>query len=232
MKKLTLWLILIIMALTLAACGEGATKSVSDQADKPDSSDESQEQEFEAFSTEAVEYYLDAYGLELKDIAPDWSYTVRDKHAYADSPGSSGHATIIFSKDPEGEVTAEEYDAWMKKLFDATAAISDDGYNIIGHEFVGEGENALDKVTLEQAKEGWIQGWGFRKNGQNMVVYTNQKYDNNKDSQIGELLYYYGVNADIGVGLQKDFSDTLNDMEDALKENEDEIKDALSDYLS
>ena len=60
-----------------------------------------------------------------------------------------------------------------------------------------------------------------------MAVYVSDIYDNDKESEFDRLFYYYGVKFDIGVGLQKSFDDTLNDMEQALEENEDEIKEAL-----
>ena len=60
-----------------------------------------------------------------------------------------------------------------------------------------------------------------------MAVYVSDIYDNDKDSELDRLFYSYGVKFDIGVGLQKSFDDTLDDMEDALEEHEDEIKDAL-----
>ncbi|MBQ6872828.1 MAG: hypothetical protein IJO24_00805, partial [Clostridia bacterium] len=82
-------------------------------------------------------------------------------------------------------------------------------------------------TTLEDALNGFLQGWCFRKNGKSMAVYVSEIYDNDKDSELNRLFYYYGVKFDIGVGLQKSFDDTLNDMEQALEENEDEIKEAL-----
>ena len=60
-----------------------------------------------------------------------------------------------------------------------------------------------------------------------MAVYVSDIYDNDKDSEFNRIFYYYGVKFDIGVGLQKSFDEVLDDMEDALEENEEEIKDAL-----
>ena len=60
-----------------------------------------------------------------------------------------------------------------------------------------------------------------------MAVYVSEIYDNDKESEFDRIFYYYGVKFDIGVGLQKSFEETLDDMEDALEEHEDEIKDAL-----
>lgn len=227
MKKLFIIGLTMVMAFSMAACGGGDEKtSAEDAADKV----VQQAEELDSYSVEAVEYYLkNAVNMELASVEPDWEYTVKDKHAYADDPSSSyGHAVVIYSK-PDGEVTSDEYQAWLQKVFDATAAASQDGYNIVGWEFVAEGEDPFKETTLEEAMGGFMQGWCFRVNDKSMVVYVSQPYDNDKESEIGELFYYYGVKVDIGVGLQKSFDDTLEDAEEALEENEEEIKDALED---
>ena len=92
---------------------------------------------------------------------------------------------------------------------------------------MGDGENAGDETTLEDALSGFLQGWCFRKNGKIMAVYVSEIYDNDKESEFDRIFYYYGVKFDIGVGLQKSFGETVDDMEQAFEENEDEIKEAL-----
>ena len=64
------------------------------------------------------------------------------------------------------------------------------------------------------------------------MVYVSAEYDNDKESEIGKWLYYNGAKVDIGVGLQKSMSETLDEAESYIAENEDEIKEALSDYLN
>jgi len=184
-------------------------------------------EELDSFSEAAVEHYLKAYGITYDELKPEWEYTISEKGAYADDPANgSGHAVVIF-KYADGELSDEQIRAYYEQVFKITAAVSDDGYNIIGHEFVGDGENAGDETTLEDALGGFLQGWCFRKDGKNMAVYVSDIYDNDKDSQFDRLFYYYGVKFDIGVGLQKSFEETLDDMEEALEESEDEIRDIL-----
>ncbi len=226
MKKLFALLIALMMVFTLVACGEqgdGEKTNVDDIA--KDVLDEAEE--LDSFSEAAVEHYLEAYGISYEELKPDWEYEISENGAYADDPASgSGHAVVVF-KNPAGELSDEQIRNYYEQVFNATAAVSDDGYNIIGHEFVGEGENAADEVTLDDALNSFLQGWCFRKNGTSMAVYVSEIYDNDKESEFDRLFYYYGVKFDIGVGLQKSFDDTLDDMEDALEEHEDEIKDAL-----
>ena len=254
MKKLLAILLALMMVFALAACGNNETPSGS-EGDKPGTSQSGENndsqggennggekpnaddlandildeaEKLDSFSEEAVAHYLKAYGISYDDLKPEWEYTVTEKGAYADDPANgSGHAVVIFKTPDSSELTDEQIEDFYRQVFDVTAAASDDGYNIIGHEFVGEGENAGDKTTFEDALSGWLKGWCFRKDGKSMAVYVSDIYDNDKDSEFDRIFYYYGVKFDIGVGLQKSFDEVLDDMEDALEENEEEIKDAL-----
>ena len=235
MKKLFALLLAAILLLSLASCNEsknGGTGST--DGEKPNAEDKAEEildkaEELDSFSQEAVEHYLKAYGITYDDLKPTWEYAVSEKGAYADDPaGGSGHAVVVFKTPDSSELTDEQIRTYYEQVFNVTAAASDDGYNIIGHEFVGDGENAADEVTLDDALNGFLQGWCFRKDGKSMAVYVSDIYDNNKDSELDRIFYYYGVKFDIGVGLQKSFDEVLEDAEDALDEYEDEIKDALN----
>ncbi len=233
MKKIFALLLAVMMLFGLAACGGSENTGKTDADNEKVNAEElaqdalEQAEELDSFSEAAAEHYLKAYGISYDELKPVWEYEVSEKGAYADDPASgSGHAVVIF-KNPNGEITDEQIKAYYEQVFKVTAAASDDGYNIIGHEFVGDGEDPGDETTLEDALSGFLRGWCFRKNGKSMAVYVSEIYDNDKDSELNRLFYYYGVKFDIGVGLQKSFGDTLNDMEQALEENEDEIKEAL-----
>lgn len=233
MKKIFALLLAVMMLFGLAACGGSENTGKTDADNEKVNAEElaqdalEQAEELDSFSEAAAEHYLKAYGISYDELKPVWEYEVSEKGAYADDPASgSGHAVVIF-KNPNGELTDEQIKEYYEQVFKVTAAASDDGYNIIGHEFVGDGEDPGDETTLEDALSGFLRGWCFRKNGKSMAVYVSDIYDNDKESEFDRLFYYYGVKFDIGVGLQKSFDDTLNDMEQALEENEDEIKEAL-----
>lgn len=241
MKKLLAILLAAVMLLVFASCGgNGGNEDNTEKNDEKINAEDvinkelEEAEEHDSFSQGAVEYYLKkTAGIKLDELAPDWEWKLKsDYSAYADDPASgTGHAVITFTK-AEGEVTDDEFDAWYKKVFDATAKASDDGYNIRGYEFAGDGEDALGEVTLDEALDSWLmKGWGFRVDGKNYVVYVSDEYDNNKDSELGKLFYYDGAKVDIGVGLQKSFSDTMDEAEKYMSENEDEIRDAIKDYL-
>ena len=239
MKKLLAILLAAMMLLSLAACGEKVDGGKSNKdGEKTNAEDIAKDvldeaEELDSFSEAAVEHYLKAYGISYEELKPDWEYEISENGAYADDPTSgSGHAVVIFKTSDSSELTDEQIKEYFEQVFKVTAAASDDGYNIIGHEFVGEGENPDDETTLEDALSGFLQGWCFRKDGKSMAVYVSDIYDNNKDSELDRLFYYYGVKFDIGVGLQKSFDDTLKDAEDAFEEHEDEIKDVLDEYMN
>ena len=239
MKKVLALLLAAAMLFAFAACGEKDDTKNNKDSETVNAGDVISEaleeaEEHDSFSQGAVEYYLKkTVGIKLADIEPDWEWKLKsDYSAYADTPSTtSGHAVITFTK-AEGEVTEDEFDAWYKKVFDATAGVSQDGYNIRGYEFAGDGEDALGEVTLDEALDSWLmKGWAFRVDGKIFVVYVSDEYDNDKDSALGKLFYYDGAKVDIGIGLQKSFGDTMDEAESYMAENEDEIKDALEDYL-
>ena len=213
MKKLFALLLALMMVVILAACGETENEGKID-ADDVVKDALNQAEELDSFSEAAVEHYLKAYGISYEDMKPDWAYTVSDTGAYADDPTSSyGHAVVIF-KTSDGELTDEQMRSYYEKVFRVTAAASDDGYNIVGYEFVSEGEDALAEVSVDKALDNWMQGWCFRKDGKFMVVYVYEIYD--KESEYDRLFYYNGVKFDIGLGLQKSWDDTMDDVEDYL----------------
>ncbi len=246
MKKLLAILLAVAMLFVFASCGEkdngdGETTAATNESGEKINAEDvvskalDEAEKHDSFSRGAVEYYLKkTVGIKLDEIEPDWNWSLKSKYsAYADDPASGyGHAVITFTK-AEGEVTDDEFDVWYKKVFDATAKASQDGYNIRGYEFAGDGEDALGEVTLDEAVGGWLmKGWAFRVDGKIYVVYVSDEYDNNKDSELGKLFYYDGAKVDIGVGLQKSFGDTMDEAESYLAENEDAIKDAINDYLN
>jgi predicted small lipoprotein YifL len=256
MKKLIVLTLALMLALSLVACGAKdavqdavrdampgeSTETSSEDAedDRIDITEAAEEMvdeavEHDSFSLAAATAFWNAKGVDFEAAAPDWDWTVDEEKmtTYGDTPDSSyGHASIAFEKAGGGEISQEEFQAWARKLFDATAAASDDGHNIIGWEFAGDGEDALSEAVFEDAIEGFMPGWGFMKDGKNMVVYLNEVYDTDKDSAIGRELYYYGAVADIAMGLQQSMDDAMAEADAAFEEYEDEIKDALEDYAN
>ncbi len=221
MKKIFTLILAGLMIFALVSCTAklGENNKVNEKAQ------EEYEDSLKTFSPEAAEYYLEkATGIKVTEIEPDWEWEYANKYH---TLGQEGRGLFQFTR-KDAELTDEEMNAYFKKVFDKTAATSDDGYNIIGYEFVGEGENALDEVTLEDALGGWLQGWAFRVNGTIYTVYVSSEYDNDKESELDRYFYYNAVKVDIAQGMQKDWDDYMSDIE----ENKDEIEEALKDFAN
>lgn len=227
MKKILAIILASLMILALAACtakpGEGGENA--DPGKMSEKAQEDYEDSLEMFSPEAAEYYLEkATGIKLTQIEPDWEWEFANEY---DTLGQSGRGLFKFTR-KDAELTDDEINAYFGKVFDSTAAISDDGYNIIGYEFVGEGENALDEVALEDALDSWLPGWCFKKDGTIYTVYVSSEYDKEKESTLDRLFYYNAVKIDIAQGMQKGWDDYMSDIE----ENADEIEEALKDFAN
>lgn len=224
MKKILSVILTVIMILTFASCTAKPAEKV-DEGKIAEKVQEEIEDTLEMFSPEAAEYYLEeATGIKAADIQPDWEWEYASKYH---TLGESGRGLFQFTR-KDAELTDEEIDAYFKKVFDKTAAVSQDGYNIIGYEFVGEGEKALDEVTLEEALDSWIPGWAFRVDGIIYTVYVSSEYDNEKESAFDRYFYYNAVKVDIAQGMQKGWDDYMSDIE----ENQDEIEEALKDFAN
>ncbi len=221
MKKIFTLILAGLIIFVLAAC----TAKPGENNKANEKAQEEYEDKLETFSPEAAEYYLEkATGIKATEIEPDWEWEYASKYH---TLGQEGRGLFQFTR-KDAELTDEEMNAYFKKVFDKTAAASDDGYNIIGYEFVGEGENALSETTLEEALGGWLQGWAFKADGTIYTVYVSSEYDNDKDSELDRYLYYNAVKVDIAQGMQKGWDDYMSDIE----ENKEEIEEALKDFAN
>lgn len=267
MKKLITLTLALILALSLAACGgnspasqDGDTANGNDNAQGNDNNGDSGNSnvnelvddiiddavESNSFSLAAAYTAMKQRGVEQADVDPEWEYTVDEEknQAYGDT-GDYGHGVIRFTKADGSYLTHEEYEAWAKKLFDATAKISDDGHNIYGYDVLfGENPGADVEITFDDAmgmgSDAMIvmQGWGYKYNGDYIRVNIEQaqekdsEYEQNAAGEWVWIHYYNGVQADVATGLQQSFDDTWDDVEDAFDEYGDEIQDALDDYAN
>jgi hypothetical protein len=250
MKRLTNVMLAAVLAASAAGCGGNPGGSGADGGQGGANAEEVAADLMEdaaqdnAFSEAAANAWLKAMaGLGKDEIGPDFAYRIDESlmTTYGDNPDDGyGHASIMFIAE-DGELTEDEWLAWMRKAFDATAAASDDGHNVYG--FEGDSDNPDREIPFEEAmgigSDALIvmQGWGYKVGGTYMHVYVEQVEDPDRESEAetvdGELTltyHYYAGSVDIAVGLQQSFDDTLSDAEDALEEHGDEIKDVLEDY--
>lgn len=191
-------------------------------------------EELDSFSTEAADAAMKSLGgLGLEEVKPDFAYILDDdtKGNYGDN-SSYGHASFFFIKDG-GDVTSEEYQTWLKKVYDATAAVSDDKRNIQGYGF---GEGDVEKSFEDVIASDFMQVWSYKYNGTIMDVYPSTEFGSftvSEDKVYGsDDSGDIGVKIDITVGMQKTWDEYEDDIEEAFDEYGDEIKEALEDYTN
>ena len=202
MKKLFALLLALMMVFALTACGDNNTTDpdkdnpgTSQSGENNDGGEENNGGENntdEPYSQAAFENYLSSINLELDDIDPDFEWKLNgEKQVFAEDPTQLYAAALIWFTKESGEITNDEYDAYLEKLYAATKAISQDGKNIKGQNFVSDGENPLTERTLEEAKGLMEPVWGFRYNDRYYYVHFGRGYsDSEKESEIGNLYYY------------------------------------------
>jgi hypothetical protein len=247
MKKIFAIVLAIMLALSLVACGGkdnnsgasgGGTVDVEKAADNLLEEAVAENAFSEAAAAAAIKKLG---GVEESAVTPDWAYAIDEASMrnYGDI-GAYGHGSLCFVAE-DGELSDEEYLAWARKVYDATAEASDDGKNINGYNTGGEGADPNGERSFDEAmgigSDAWIimQGWCYRYNDTYLWVNIEQVEDPNKESEVitddegkMNLKYYYNAAAvDISVGLQKSFDETMKDVEDAFEEHGDEIEDAL-----
>jgi len=201
MKKLLALLLAGLMTLSFAACGTNDTPSgnednpgVSQSGENNDNQGGEENNADEPYSMAAFERFLAALNLVISDVEPNFKWKIDgEKQVFAEDPTANFHQGIIIMTKEDGEMSEDEYNAWIQKVFDATAKASDDGYNVVGKNFCGDNEQPDDKVDLETAKDQLVQGWGFRIGDTTYSVYFYREVDKDKESGLGYHSYYDGV---------------------------------------
>lgn len=163
-------------------------------------------------------------GLGKADVQPDFPYII-DENTKANY-GDNSHAQYFFIKEGS-DITKDEYHAWLKKVFDATASVSDDKHNIQGYGF---GEGDVEITFDEVLKKGLMQVWSYKYKGKIMDVYPdtkNGKFSTKEKTYGTDKSGDIAVRIDIAVGMQKSMKEYEKDIEKAFDEHGDEIKEAL-----
>lgn len=226
LKTACVMLFALMATILFTACGgKSSDKQVAD-AEKKIDAEAIVEEVFkgEARSKAAAEHYIKkSGGLNPSHLLPDWNHTTEPEQN--NFYGDSGKGVMRFWK-PEGEeLSKEDYIAWVRKVYEATKKISDDGFNIRGFEDSSEKDEALSEKPfdemIEKGDSGWfylgMYNWGYRLNGKFMRIYTERSDKNDK--------YYAQV--DVCNAMHKSMDELFQDAEKAL-ERED-VQKALKD---
>lgn len=224
------FLFLASMAMLIASCG-GENAST----DKVDASEMAEKVSKEGFSGErkskaAVEYYLkELAGVDLNDMLPDYPYDCTPEEKWFS--GEQRNVIAAFYKKNGEELSRDEYKAYVKKVYDVTKKVSDNGINIYGFEKRSNKDEANKELTIDELIAAGDKGiiylgmydWGFLKNGRMLHVYM-QLDELGKDA---DKKYYARVQ--IAPGLEKSFDETMKDAEKALEDPE--VQKAIKEYV-
>lgn len=218
MKKNILTIMTIACAFLMVSCG-GKKSADTETATTESTEQTSEEFTGNAFSKEAVEYYIQNYKLKLADIEPSFSY---DKEKSGCFNGGAGGIDIIFCP-TEGDFNVDMMTEAVKKIYPATKAIADGGKIIVGWEDVDSKEAALKELPLEEVLKGKeIMGmkidqysWAWQQDGK----FRRCNIEDVENLKTGEKM---GYKVSIYQALEQSMEDQLEDAANALEDLEKE----------
>lgn len=215
MKKILTLCMCLSAVVALTACGGGnANKKTADgKVDAEAVVDKALEEAAakNSFSQAAAEVFLRKHGgLDPKAIEPDWKFVIDEKTMA--NYGDRNHGSLQYQRADGDTLTREVYEQWVRKVYKATKAVSDDGINIMGFEDAKDQEGALKEKSLdemfEKSKGAWLYlgmySWSYRLKGKFMRVSTEYEEDKN------------AAEIDVAHGMNKSWSEMEKDMEKAL----------------
>ena len=223
------FLLVTTLTMLLMSCGGNAS---SDKVDIVEAAEKIAEKEFKAErkSKAAAEHYLkEMVGIELNDLLPDYPYDCTPEEKWFS--GEQRNVIAAFYKKNGEELSRDEYKAYVKKVYDVTKKVSDNGINIYGFEKISNKDEANKELTIDELIAAGDKGiiylgmydWGFLKNGRMLHVYM-QLDELGKDA---DKKYYARVQ--IAPGLEKSFDETMKDAEKALEDPE--VQKAIKEYV-
>lgn len=222
MKRIYLVLMVAASAMMVAACGGNkASKSAPEEKTAP-----GEETVFNGpkDSQEAVEFCLRKnYGVDFADITPDFALGEADKY---DFYGEDGHVATATFKIAEGELSKDEYIKYVRKVYDVTKNLADNGINVYGFEEKNTLEEAsqekdFDKM-IEDGKGGKLfgvdfymgmYGWSYIKDG---IFYRVSM--ERKDVKVDGNDFPCKARVQIYKGLQKSLDEAMAEAEKILSD--------------
>ncbi len=174
----------------------------------------------------AAFWFKKNFGIGIKDVTPDFAFqTETGKYDFLGEKELSSYVTFV-AKD--STLNRDDYIAYVKKVYEATAKVADGGKNVYGFMAKSTAEEAAAEksleVVLDEGKPTKLFGfelytgdytWDFIKDGIYYMVDLKQleKKRNGEDCP-------FAARATIGKGLQKNMDETMKDVEKALEDPE------------
>lgn len=226
MKKIYLALVCLAGLSIVMACGgkkDSAPKTGNEKVDEIIEKAFADMSGIEKFQSVLKEHYQ----LDLKDVAPGFEFPEKNAkgsdYFYGDK--DMNHRVVcMFAKTDGSDISKDEYRAYVKKVYDLMATKAQDGKLIKGFDGGAETlEDALQEKTFDQlfASEFWPQEFCYRMN--NAFYVCSMSLENAK----GEIPMR--IKFETAQGLQKSFSETWSDAEEAL--DDPEVQKAIKDAI-
>jgi len=241
MRKIFLFAICIATVAALSSCGPKNGKKAADgAADAGKVAENIVKDTFDGDKNtkEAAAFWFKKnFGIGIEDVTPDFDYVKEaGKYSFLGEEHSSSYVTFV---PKDSTLTRDDFIAYMKKVYAATAKVADGGKNVYGFVKKSTPEEASAEKTLEavleEGKPTSLFGmeiymgaytWDFIKDGVYYMVDVKQlerKVDGEKVP--------FAARTIIGQGLQKNMNESLEDLEKALEDPEvqKQMEKALKD---
>ncbi len=229
MKKVILALTCMTAMTMLTACG-GSENNAADGKNAVEEVEEVLETSMfgDATMKSCKAAWKQGLGMSFDKIEPGFKYLTDDSlkafRGVIYRGQYQGIATFI--KEDRTDVSREEYEAYVRKLYAATQSIADGGKVIYGWESKKTAEEAEAECPVEEILGRKILGfpldnldWGFKKDGKFKRMSAELIKANKK--------YPARLQANFYDALQKSMNETMKDAEKALEDPE--VQKALED---
>lgn len=222
MKKAILTVACIMVAALIISCGNKANDK-GKKLDQGKASEKIMKEASDKRSLEAVQIYFDKLGVNVDDIKPDFDYEMNEsKCCY----GETTRAAISFIK-PEGQkLTADEFYAWLHKIYNATSAASPKGVVKGFHDSNKSGtkDEALQpnpknlEEMITDSKKYLVYMWGWTTVAGDKFIKISPNYEEGNGAE---------KKAWVRLEVYDDLQQSWSDAEKMLEDHSDEIEKAL-----
>lgn len=213
MKKIELLLMCIATLALVVACGK-KTKTVTGNEELDQKIEKVEKKLSEMTGVEKCEAtWQKRYGgkLKLTDVQPDFAFTEREEGFDSFSGNGVNNAKAVYLKKDGSDITPEEWNAYVTKIYNVTKKLAQDGKVVRGFGSnldVKTREQALEEVTLDKVLNGDNnQEWAFLKDDLFEACYVNMQ-------NLSNAKY---VTVTFAEGTQKNLEEALKDAEKYLK---------------
>lgn len=225
--------VITLCAVMLFSCGNNTNKETTEKIDAQEVVEKLIETgAFGEWSDDAADAALEALGLGLKEIRPDFEILEADsiKTNHGTVYRGTNEAVSVFIKKDMSPATTDDLQTYVRKLYGLTQKIADDGRVIYGFEMKDNAEEAnaewtLDEILAQKGLFGFPKedyAWAYKKDGQIKRVDVKLL---NANQNFPERLQVEFHNA-----LQKSFNETMEEAEKALDQlDEEDFKKAIKE---